>query len=96
MPTYLIINRPLAGYVPSAKAAAEWNAWFAELDTHLVSRGNPTFTHAVVGDCGPDSVLGGYTLVRADDLAAATALAKNCPVLDHGGGVEVGELTEIN
>jgi hypothetical protein len=40
--------------------------------------------------------LGGYTLVTADDLEAAVALAKGHPLLRQGGGVEVGELTVLN
>jgi hypothetical protein len=38
----------------------------------------------------------GYTLVTADDLDAAVALARGCPFLQHDGGVEVGELTLLN
>jgi hypothetical protein len=92
MPTYLIVNRPPKGYTGSAATRAAWNAWFAELGADLVDRGNPTFTRSTLGNCGPDTDLGGYTLVSADDLEAALAAAKSCPVLQVGGGVEVGEL----
>lgn len=34
--------------------------------------------------------------MTADDLDAALALAKGCPHLDAGGGVEVGKLTVLN
>ena len=34
-------------------------------------------------------VIGGYTLIKAKDLAAAAELAKGCPLLARGGGVEV-------
>ena len=33
----------------------------------------------------------GYTLIEADSLDAAAGLAGGCPVLKHGGTVEVGE-----
>jgi hypothetical protein len=33
--------------------------------------------------------LGGYVLVQADSLAAANALAKDCPAVADGGAVEV-------
>ena len=38
----------------------------------------------------------GYTLVTAENLAAALALAAECPMLAARGGVEVGELTLLN
>jgi hypothetical protein len=34
-------------------------------------------------------------VIRAEDLEAATAIAKGCPNLELGGGIEVGQLTEI-
>ena len=34
--------------------------------------------------------------MTADDLEAAVALAKGCPFLEDGGGVEVGALTILN
>ena len=39
--------------------------------------------------------LGGYSIVSADDLSAAVAIARSCPALSAGGGVEVGELTRL-
>ncbi len=41
-------------------------------------------------------MLGGYTLVTADNLDAAVALTDRCPAPDYGGGVEVGALLELN
>jgi hypothetical protein len=96
MPTYLIVNRAPSGSTPSPEAAAAWAAWFDELGDHLVDRGNPAFAQTTVGNCGPGTVLGGYTLIDADDLAAATELAGRHPLTSRGGGVEIGELTAIN
>lgn len=39
--------------------------------------------------------LGGYSLIRAEDYAAAVELAKGCPVLTVGGNVEVREISKI-
>jgi hypothetical protein len=93
MPTYLISNRPPKDYRPSAEAAAQWKAWFDALGDHLAERGNPVLTRTALGRSAGETVLGGYTLIEADDLDAAVALAESCPMLRHGGGVEVGELT---
>ncbi|NKQ58626.1 hypothetical protein HFP15_37865 [Amycolatopsis sp. K13G38] len=79
----------------SAEAAAAWTAWFDRLGENLADRGNPVFTRHTLGeDAGTQ--LGGYTLVTAENLDAAVALAKDCPMLAEGGAVEVGELTPLN
>lgn len=36
--------------------------------------------------------IGGYFIVEAADLAEASRIATECPVLDHGGCVEVREI----
>jgi hypothetical protein len=96
MPTYLITNRAPKNYRGSADAMPAWNAWFERLSANLVDRGNPVFERRTLGNCGTDTELGGYTLVTADNLEAAVALAEGCPHLANGGGVEVGELTILN
>ncbi len=93
MPTYLITNRAPKNHQEPADALAVWNAWFKRLGANLVDRGNPVFARRKLGNCGTDTELGGYTLVTADNLEAAVALAEECPELAVGGGVEVGELT---
>jgi YCII-related domain len=96
MATFVIVNRAPKQYTPSADALAAFNAWFARLDANLVDRGNPVFESRTLGNTGDDTTLGGYTLVTADDLEAAVALANDHPLLHQGGGVEVGELTLLN
>ena len=41
-------------------------------------------------------MLGGYTLITANDLDAAAGLVADHPLMTRGGGVEVAELTLIN
>ena len=96
MATFVIVNRAPTNYAPSADAFAAFNAWFAWLGANLVDRGNPVFAARTLGNNGPGTTLGGYTLVTADDLEAAVALAKDHPLLHQGGGVEVGQLTLLN
>ncbi len=40
--------------------------------------------------------VGGYIIVRAVNLDAATELAKNCPILSAGGNVEVREMIAMD
>ena len=40
-------------------------------------------------------LIGGYTIVKADTLEEAAELAKNCPILEIGGNVEVREINKM-
>jgi hypothetical protein len=51
------------------------------------------FAAAALGASVADTTLGGYSLIRATSLDTAVDLARGCPILSHGGTVEVGELT---
>ena len=94
MSTYILTYRAPKGYAPGApEVVAEWRAFFDGLGANLAERGNPVFARTATGDCGPDTELGGYSIVTADDMDSAVALAKGCPFVDAGGGVEVGQLT---
>jgi hypothetical protein len=81
--------------ISSADTAAAWEAWFDQLGSHLVDLGNPVFERTPVGTCGTPLPLGGYTLITANDFAEALELARGCPVVPAGGGVEVGLLTPV-
>jgi hypothetical protein len=80
----------------SQDAMAAWNAWFESMGANLVDLGNPVVERSTLGNCATDSVLGGYSLITADDLEAAVSLARGCPFLAQGGGIEVGELALLN
>ena len=76
---------------------AAWQAFFDGLGSHLVDAGNPIFTREGLGDCSPETtLLGGYSIIEADDLESAVALARGCPELSSAGGVAVGEITALN
>ena len=40
-------------------------------------------------------LVGGYSMVQAEDLAAAIELAKDSPMIKSGGTVEVRELANV-
>jgi YCII-related domain len=96
MATFLLSYRMPRDYAHGRPGVAEtWQAWFAGLGTSLAERGNPTFESAALGECGPGTKLGGFSLITADDLESAIALAKSCPAVQSGaGGVEVGVIPE--
>jgi uncharacterized protein YndB with AHSA1/START domain len=73
-----------------------WQAFLGGLGPNLIDAGNPVFARTTLGNCPTDTVFGGYSIISADDLEAASSLAENCPALRVGGGVEIGELTLLN
>jgi hypothetical protein len=73
-----------------------WSSWFGSMGDQLVDLGRPVGESTQVGDCGGDvGRLGGYSIIAAEDLESAVALAKGCPFVGSGGGVEVGMLTDL-
>ena len=95
MAKYVFSFRVPAGYRPSAGAPAEWQAWFGALGSSLVDVGHAVTDYASLGEVGGSgSRMVAYSVVSAQDMDAALALAKDCPVLRVGGGVEVGPVME--
>jgi hypothetical protein len=90
--TNLFTFRAPGGYAPSAETFDAWAAWQLKLGARLKDRGNAGFAAAAVGASAADTTLGGYSLIRATSLDAAVGLARGCPILPHGGAVEVAEL----
>jgi len=81
-------------------AMAAWGGWFGSLGAAIVDAGNPFGpSTSVAADGSVDgagaSGLTGYSVLTADSLAAAVELAKGCPVLAHGGSVEVYETFSV-
>jgi hypothetical protein len=96
MPTFVFSYRQTPGYSPSSESTSAWREWFAGMGDQLTDMGKPVVERASVGNCDPGStVLGGYSLIQAEDLEAALTIAKGCPHLDRKGGVEVGQLGAI-
>lgn len=82
-----------------AAEMAKWEAWYGELGEAIVDGGNPFGQTKVVtsnGVSGPnDNPVTGYTIIDASDIDAAVAAAKGCPILQHGGNVEVAETIDM-
>jgi hypothetical protein len=80
-------------------AMAAWGAWFGELGSAVVEMGAPVGPSSSVTSGGANgaaaSGLSGYSLISADSLDAATKLVAKCPVLAHGGKVDVYETIPV-
>jgi hypothetical protein len=103
MTNYVLAYR--GGGMPATQAEqdaamAQWGSWFGELGDAVANPGAPfgaskTVTSDGSMNDGNQAGLSGYSVVAADSLAAATDLAKGCPVLTSGGSVEVYETLDM-
>ena len=85
----------------SAEAMEAWGQWIGRLGPALVDVGSPFGTRSSVADDGSSPEpgdLNGYSIVEAENLTAARALADKHPFLSEGKGrfsVEVFELVPM-
>ncbi|MDA0653443.1 MAG: YciI family protein [Proteobacteria bacterium] len=86
---------------PEAGAAlmAAWQAWIEGLGDAMVNPGTPvgmskTVSADGVADDGGPNPLSGFSVVKADTMAAALEFAKTCPFLDMGT-IEVAEMLQM-
>lgn len=86
----LVSYRVRNGYRPGAKTGKGWQAWFDGLGTSRLDLGYAVLATRKLGKLGEETRLGGYSIVGADDIDHAAALAESCPALQLGGGVEIG------
>ena len=103
MANFVLIYSGGSGMAPTpAEQAATmqaWGAWFTKLGPAVVDGGNP-FTPSAkniaaggkVGDGAVGTPASGYSILKADSLAAATEMAKGCPVLQGDGKISVYEV----
>jgi hypothetical protein len=101
MESYLLLYS--GGNMPESEAenkaiTDDWMAWFGKLGSALADGGNPFTPNAKTiapdgrvsnGSGGP--MPSGYSIIKADSLDAAVALAKGCPVLKGGATIMVFE-----
>jgi hypothetical protein len=102
MAKFVLITR--GGSMPAspeegAKVMQAWNDWFAEIGPSIVDLGSPVSQMRTVAADGSVSQgsgqpVTGYTVIQADDLDAALALAKGAP-LHAGMSIEVAETARM-
>jgi len=104
MPNYVLTYHGEAGPMPTDPAAMEavmeeWGAWYGSMGDALVDGGAPFGESASIGPDGASTAnpasLSGYTIIKADDLSSATAVAKGCPVLKNGHTVQISQSIDM-
>ncbi|MTI45843.1 YCII-related domain-containing protein [Roseibium hamelinense] len=82
-----------------AEVMQRWQDWMETNKSAFVNPGNPvgmskTVSAAGVEDHGGSNPLSGFSIVQADTIEAAVAIARSCPHLD-AGTVEVAPIIEM-
>lgn len=96
MPDFVLTYRSAKNYARTEETVAAWYRWFEGMGDQLVELGRPVTERTSIGESSPHRTeLAGYSIVRAEDLEGALAIAKGCPAVDFGGGVEVGLLGQV-
>lgn len=99
MSNYVLAFHGHNDHSAGAEEEAAWGRWFQELGGAVVDFGNRVGRATALGAAGANgadgTVLTGYVVIAAEDFESAVALAKGCPGLLHGGGVEIGETVSM-
>lgn len=95
----------LGGNQPASEAAAkkhyaEYVAWLTSLGDAVVVPTIPLKDTTTVSSDrtireGGSSAMSGFSIIKADSMQAALAIAKNCPFLEIGGSLEVSEMMQM-
>ena len=78
-----------------------WGAWFGALGAAVIDGGNPvakSYTVKADGSLVSDGGVNpasGYSLIEAASVEDAHAKAKGCPLLKHGGTIEIAQAMDM-
>lgn len=85
-----------------AKAQMDaWGAWFGAMGAAVVDGGNPVGLSSTVKedgsliDGGGANPASGYSLIEAASMADAHKHAAGCPILKHGGTIEIAQAMDM-
>jgi hypothetical protein len=78
------------------KSMDAWMAWFGKLGSAVVDAGTQTKPGKIVSKSGAkaigDNPVAGYSIIKADNLDAAVAIAKSQPDVSKGMQIGIYEL----
>ncbi len=85
---------------------AMWGDWFKKFENNILDGGDalqPTGRVLQPGGVVTDGpyveakeMLGGYSVIQADDYDAAVSIARECPIVTVGGAIEIREFAGYN
>lgn len=90
------------GEAEAAKVLNAWTNWYTQLGNAVVDPGNPTTpvaksisSNGTVSAHPAEGMVSGYTILEANSLDEAAAMAKGCPVLQSGATISVFEAFNV-
>lgn len=86
MARFLFSYRVAKGYRPGAESGKAWQAWFESLGSSRIDTGHAVIATRTLGNLDAETRLGGYSVVAAEDMEAAAALAAGCPAASSAAG----------
>ncbi|MEH6471933.1 MAG: hypothetical protein V7752_11835 [Halopseudomonas sp.] len=97
--TYLSLGQP-ASAEERRQQFAKYQQWLASLGDAAIKPMVPfKNVHTIHPDGsvtpGSSVSMSGHTVIQAESIEAAVALAKNCPFLENSGSLEVAELVQL-
>jgi hypothetical protein len=98
MTQYLFTYRSVPGYdwFGDPTGLPDWQTFLEAIERNMVDPGWPSFLPtSLIGETGHTTQVGGYSVVTADSVEEAVALANGAPTVTRGGGVEVAVLAEL-
>lgn len=103
MPDFLFVYH--GGKMPETPEAqqasmAAWGKWMEDHSSALKNPGHPvgmskTVSPAGIADDGGANPTAGFSIISADDIDAACAIAQSNPMLSDGGTIEVAPIIEM-
>src|SRR6266498_2591574 len=76
VPRFLFSYRVPKDYQPGAESVRAWEAWFESLGSSRVDTGHGVIATRTLGKLDAGTRLGGYSVVTAEDIDGAAALAQ--------------------
>ncbi len=104
MPNYIIAYRGQAKPASSDEGMAhmgKWKAWVSGLGDAIINavtslKGATIITSDGISNQPNPNAMGGYMIIKADDMQAALKITQSDPHLDMiGGALEVAEIIEM-
>ena len=79
---------------------AKYMAWLGALGDAAISPANPLKNTSTVNpdgaiSSGGTTTMSGFTIIEAESMDSALAIARDCPFLEVGGSLEVSELMQM-
>ena len=80
---------------------AAWESWLGGMGDAVVDGGNPVGMSSTVhsdgrvSDDGGANPASGYSIVSAESVEQAQALAQGCPIREAGGAIEIAPIMEM-